>query len=60
MMILYKNGLQIMAFPSVYVWMRQLGAGKLQPYNSAALIHVLFIFLTTHQNVLAHSAQSLE
>ena len=45
-------------FPSVYVWVKQLWAWKLQPYNSIAQIHVL-IFLFIYQN-LAHSALSLE
>ena len=31
-----------MGFSSVYVWVRQLGAWKLHPYNFIALIHVSF------------------
>ena len=29
-------------FPSVYVWMRQLGAWKLHPYNSIVKISVIY------------------
>ena len=34
-----ENGM----FPSVYVWVRQLGALKLHPYNSIAQICILFM-----------------
>ena len=44
-----------MGFPSVYVWVRQLGAWKLHPYNSIALIGVIY----NHPN-FAQSAHVLE
>ena len=42
----------IMGFPSVYVWVRQLGAWKLHPYNPIAQIGVIYNHLNFAE--LAH------
>ena len=47
----------IMGFPSVYVWVRQLGAWKSHPYNSIAQIGVIY----NHPNFaqLAHVLENI-
>ena len=45
-------------FPSVYVWVRELEAWKLHPYNSIALY--MFLFILFIYQTFAHLAQNLE
>ena len=40
-----------MGVPSVYVWVRQMEAWKLHPYNFIVLIYVSFKFFLPNQNI---------